>query len=211
MSHQPEEMPPNANGMGPLGRSGSESSAGYGMAGAEPAAPSGGARPGLAPWIRVTLLSTMLALTACSGNRTALETGSVGSDRARGTASFSFPPDEGNPDPSPSAASTPRIPKITPLPPVSSLYADPYSGFMIRFPSSWHLIRPAENLISESVVYSATLSSWDSGLAGQGGIPEDGTNVDVIVIKNAANTLDRAISWRARQLNGTASSGSILF
>lgn len=91
------------------------------------------------------------------------------------------------------------IPAVTPLADSALSYRDEYAGFYLRYPSDWALIPPREDSKDRAVIYSATFSSWESSIGGMEGIPDGETKLDVIVVKQAADSFEAAIEWRQSQ------------
>jgi hypothetical protein len=84
------------------------------------------------------------------------------------------------------------------------------AGFALDYPQGWYIQEVSQEIKEQAVVYTITLTSWEPEMAGQMGIPEGGTKVDISVIKSGAQTPAEAFAARKREIGNADPPHTIL-
>jgi hypothetical protein len=89
-------------------------------------------------------------------------------------------------------------------------YEDPDVGFALDYPASWDILAPTADIRSQAYAYAATISSWQQVGPGTDGIPDDGTKLDVVVMKTNVSNAGEAIAQRRQEITNGEMPASIL-
>ena len=113
------------------------------------------------------------------------------------------------PAPAETPAQTPTV-LPTPAPGISptasadlgplTTYRNEQAGFELDYPTSWQLIDVGAEAKQESVMYTASLFSWEQTGPGVHGIPEGQTKIDAAVMKTGAASPDEAATQYRQQI-----------
>jgi spore coat assembly protein SafA len=90
-------------------------------------------------------------------------------------------------------------------------FRDEFAGFEIDYPEDWSVVDVASELKQQSPTYSITLMSWEPEEPGRGGIPEDGSKVDIGVSMGAGASLEAAVEARRAELAQAVPANEITF